>query len=334
MKKLLLSLTMLFTFSLLTAQVPLNNGSFENWNGSASTQQPNGWTTALVGNIVTEVFGVQVPIPVNTYFGSRVTDAHNGSYALQLQPANVGIPGTEYNINFPGIAQLGIAGGFNIPLQTILDLVQLISGDTTGFDLNDIDPAVLSSLAQVFAPGDTCSKTPQSLNMWVKFAPASDDEAMIVAYSKLNGQPVGYAEATIDAPVNEYTYLSIPFEEAGTPCDSIVVIIMGGEFGTADLNTLLTVDDVTISPYQVGIDELTVPQFHTYPNPTTDYVRVAPEVAESYRCQLYDLQGRLLRVVESDGGQTSVDVSDLARGIYTLTIDQNGMTANHKVVVR
>lgn len=333
MKKLLLSLTMLFTFSLLTAQVPLNNGSFENWNGSASTQQPNGWTTALVGNIVTEVFGVQVPIPVNTYFGSRVTDAHNGSYALQLQPANVGIPGTEYNINFPGVAQLGVAEGFNIPLQAILDIVSMFT-DTTGANPGDIDPTVLTSLAQVFAPGDSCSKTPQSLNFWMKFAPMENDEVQVIAYSRSNGQPVSYAEASIDQPANEYTYVSIPFDTPGQPCDSISIIIMAGNFGTADLNTVLLVDDVTITPAGVGVADRNATQFHTYPNPATDYVRVAPEVAEPYRCQVYDLQGRLLRVVESDGGQATVDVSDLARGIYTLTIDQNGMTSNHKVVVR
>lgn len=333
MKKLLLSLTMLFTFSLLTAQVPLNNGSFENWNGSASTQQPNGWTTALVGNIVTEVFGVQVPIPVNTYFGSRVTDAHNGSYALQLQPANVGIPGTEYNINFPGVAQLGVAEGFNIPLQAILDIVSMFT-DSTGVNPGDIDPTVLTSLAQVFAPGDSCSKTPQSLNFWMKFAPMENDEVQVIAYSRSNGQPVSYAEASIDQPANEYTYVSIPFDTPGQPCDSISIIIMAGNFGTADLNTVLLVDDVTITQAGVGVADRNATQFHTYPNPATDYVRVAPEVAEPYRCQVYDLQGRLLRVVESDGGQATVDVSDLARGIYTLTIDQNGMTSNHKVVVR
>ena len=247
MKKLLLSLTILFTVSVLTAQVPLYNGSFENWGA----QQPNGWTTALVGNVLIDVFGAQVPMPVNTFFGTQVSDAHAGSTALQLHPANVGVPGTQYNINFPGIAQLGVAGGFNIPLQTILDLVDMISGgDTTGFDPGDFDPSVLASLAQVLAPGDSCSRTPQSINMWVKFSPAGDDEMGVIAYSKSNGQPVGYAEITLDEPINEYTYLSIPFEEAGTPCDSLVVIIMAGTFGTADLGTAMWVDDVTISPYQ------------------------------------------------------------------------------------
>lgn len=333
MKKLLLSLTILFSVSLLTAQVSLYNGSFENWSGTANAQQPDGWTTALVGNVVTEVFGVQVPIPVNTYFGRQVTEAHSGSSALQLIPSNVGIPGTQYNMNFPGIAQLGVASGFNIPLQTILDLVDMLT-DTTGANPGDIDPTVLASLAQVFAPGDACSKTPQSLNFWMKFAPAGDDEVQVIAYSKSNGQPVGYAETTIDQPANEYTYVSVPFDAAGQSCDSLVVIIMAGNFGTADPSTAMWVDDVTISPYQVGVDESDAPQFHTYPNPATDYVRVAPAVSEPYTCQVLDLEGRLLRVVESNGEQCSVDVSDLASGLYMLKIDQKGRVANHKIVVR
>ena len=333
MKKLLLSLTILFTVSVMTAQVPLYNGSFENWSGSAGAQQPNGWTTALVGNVLMEVFGAQVPIPVNTYFGTQVSDAHSGTSALQLQPATVGIPGTQYSMNFPGVAQLGVAGGFNIPLQTILDLVDMFT-DTTGANPGDFDPTVLSSLAQVFAPGDTCTRTPQALNMWVKFAPAGDDEVMIIAYSKVNGQPVGYAETTISEPINDYTFVSVPFDEAGSPCDSLVVIVMAGNFGTADLSTLMWVDDVTISPYQVGVEESAAPKFYTYPNPATDYVRVAPAISEPYTCQVLDLQGRLLRVVESNGEQCSVDVSDLASGLYMLKIDQNGKVANHKIVVR
>ncbi|MBP5205160.1 MAG: T9SS type A sorting domain-containing protein, partial [Bacteroidales bacterium] len=142
------------------------------------------------------------------------------------------------------------------------------------------------------------------------------------------------AEITLDEPINEYTYLSIPFEEAGTPCDSLVVIIMAGTFGSADLGTAMWVDDVTISPYQVGLEESNAPKFYTYPNPATDYVRVAPAVSEPYTCRVLDLEGRLLRVVESNGEQCSVDVSDLASGLYMLKIDQNGKVANHKIVVR
>ena len=334
MKKLLLSLMILFSVSLLTAQVSLYNGSFENWSGAASAQQPDGWTTALVGNVVTEVFGVQVPIPVNTYFGSKATDAHGGTYALQLQPANVGIPGTQYNINFPGTAQLGVAEGFNIPLQVILDLVSMFTDTTGTADPGDIDPTVLASLAQILAPGDSCSKTPQSLNFWMKFAPMEDDEVQVIAYTKSNGQPVSYAEASIDQSANEYTYVSIPFDTPGQPCDSITIIIMAGTFGTADLNTVMLVDDVTITPAGVGVADRDALQFFTYPNPATDYVRVAPAINEPYQCSLYDLEGRLLRTMESSGDQATMQLNGLSKGVYMLEMVQAGRTAVKKVVVR
>ena len=334
MKKLLLSLMILFSVSLLTAQVQLYNGSFENWTGATTTQQPDGWTTALVGNVVTEVFGMQVPIPVNTYFGSRATDAHSGTYALQLQPANVGIPGTQYNINFPGTAQLGVAEGFNIPLQVILDLVSMFTDTTGTADPGDIDPTVLASLAQILAPGDSCSKTPQSLNFWMKFAPMEDDEVQVIAYTKSNGQPVSYAEASIDQSANEYTYVSIPFDTPGQPCDSITIIIMAGTFGTADLNTVMLVDDVTITPAGVGVADRDALQFFTYPNPATDYVRVAPAINEPYQCSLYDLEGRLLRTMESSGSQATMQLNGLSKGVYMLEMVQDGRTAVKKVVVR
>jgi len=335
MKKLFLSLTMVCAVALLAAQTPVNNGGFENWSGDATTaQQPTGWTTVLAGDILTEMFGMQIPVPVSTTFGTRITDAHSGSYALQLQPAEVGIPGTEYSALFPGIAQLGVAEGFQIPMQTILDIVSLFSGDSTGVDPSQIDPAALASLAQVLAPGDTCSKTPQALNLWVKYAPVNDDEAVILAFTKLNGQYVGYAEYDIDEAVNEYTLVSAPFEQAGEPCDSLYIIIMSSSMDSADPNTILCVDDVSITPFVVGVNDPAEPKFYTYPNPATEYVRVAPAVSEPYTCQVFDLEGRLLRVVESNGEQCTVDVSDLASGVYTLRVDQKGRVTNQKVVVR
>jgi len=334
MKKLLLSLTLVCAVALLTAQTPVNNGGFENWSGDATAQQPVGWTTVLAGDILTEMFGVQIPIPVSTNFGTRITDAHSGSSALQLQPAEVGIPSTEYSALFPGIAQLGVAQGFQIPLQTILDIASLLSGDSTGVDPGQIDPSALASLAQVLAPGDTCSKTPQAINLWVKYAPANDDEAVILAFTKLNGQYVGYAEYDIDDAVNEYTLITAPFEQAGAPCDSLYIIIMSSSADSADPNTILCVDDVSITPFTVGVADLNEPKFYTYPNPATEYVRVAPSVSDPFTCQVFDLQGRLLRVVESNGEQCTVDVSDLANGIYTLRVDQKGRVTNQKIMVR
>ena len=75
-------------------------------------------------------------------------------------------------------------------------------------------------------------------------------------------------------------------------------------------------------------------QFHTYPNPATDYVRVAPASNEPYQCSLYDLEGRLLRTMESSGSQATMQLNGLSKGVYMLEMVQDGRTAVKKVVVR
>ena len=144
MKKKLLVIALMCGALAMSAQNTVNNGGFENWtSGSAVNQQPTGWTTGLIGNIMVDFLGQQVPIPINTYFGSKSTDAHTGSAALKLNPDSIGISMLGIGYPFPSVAQLGEASGFNIPLSTIMSVVDLIgaisSGDTSGLDVDDID---------------------------------------------------------------------------------------------------------------------------------------------------------------------------------------------------
>ena len=61
---------------------------------------------------------------------------------------------------------------------------------------------------------------------------------------------------------------------------------------------------------------------------------VAPAVNEPYQCSLYDLEGRLLRTMESSGSQATMQLNGLSKGVYMLEMVQDGRTAVKKVVVR
>ncbi len=341
MKKLFFILTTLAFVNVLAAQNTLPNEGFENWSGGGtlSQEQPDDWTTGLLGNVLVQLYGIDLPVPVNAYFGEKSTDAHSGSYALNLHAATVGIPYTSYSYKFPGIAQLGRAAGFEIPLSTILSVVDIISslsqGDTSGIDFDDLDLESLTPLLQALAPGAPVAQTPAHLNMWVKFHPYGNDMLNVIAYSKLNGIPVGFAEYSSADAFDEYTLLRIPFENALEPCDTLAVIIVSGGISTND-STELLIDDISVD-YELdddAVNEYAVSAFSCYPNPAEDFVCIQPTFDGAYQYELLDMQGRVVLASAQAQGLTRVSTYGLAPGLYLLNVCQQGQTCSMKVLVR
>lgn len=338
MKKNLLVIALLCGALTMTAQNTVNNGGFENWtSGSAVTQQPTGWTTGLIGNIMVDFFGQQVPIPINTYFGSKSTDAHTGSTALKLNPDSIGISMLGIGYPFPAIAQLGTASGFNIPLSTIMSVVDLIgtisSGDTSDFNFDDIDFESLASLMQVMAPGDQLTQTPGHLNMYVKFHPEEGEAMYVIAFSKMGGIPVGIAYYTTQETFDEYTLVSVPFDSPLVPCDSINIIIGCGGVASHKTTELL-VDDITFDFVPDGVNSYERSMFSVSPNPAAGQFFINPDENAPYAYQMFDLQGRVICAENNCEGVSSVNTSNLAKGVYVLKINQNGKSFPQKVVVR
>lgn len=313
------------------------NNSFENWSSSESTEQPNGWTTGLIGNVLVEIFGQPVPIPINTYFGSKSTDTHSGSFALKVQSKEVGIAGTSYSYPFPGMVQYGVCQGFNIPLSAISSLVDLIgnvsSGDSTGFNLDDLDYESLATLEQALARGDALSQTPAHLNLWVKFQPSGDDALSVFAFSKLGGAFVGTAEYSTTESFDEYTQISIPFDNALAPCDSLAIIIIGGS-ASSNAETVLWIDDVTVDFTPDGVETHNAHSFTLSPNPTQGQFFIAPQDETHYSYAIYDMQGREVYRETNCAGVVSVNTVKLLKGVYCVMIDQNGKRDVKKIVIR
>lgn len=320
MKKTIFTLLFAFTMCGLFAQNVPNSG-FESWSNS----QPTSWTTSLNGNIITELFGMEVPIPVSVNFGSSTSDAHGGSQALQLSASVFGIPGTDYSYLLPGIAQLGVSSGFNIPLDMILTIAQ---GDFSNIDFSDL--STLSTLAQMLSPGDACSTTPYSVKMWVKYLPDGGDSLNVVAYTKSAGMPVSYAYFSTGATMNDYTQIEAQFDSPLAACDSICIIIVSGSFQTSE-NTVLKVDDVVLD-YTSGVMDRHDKNFAVYPNPAEDRLTIqGPDGKFNY--QMHDLTGRLLMSGYGENLEV-LNVSSLPAGVYMLRMQSDRQTVTQKVIVR
>lgn len=324
MKKHIFTLAITLSALFAMAQNTVPNGGYESWTGG----KPDNWTTTISGNVmVTLPYVGDIPYPLSANFGSQVTDAHSGSYALKLKASSIGIPSTEYTITIPGIAQLGAAGEFSIPMSTITDLM---NGGIDSVNAENIED--LATFLNLVASGMPCTSTPYELKMWVKYLPASLDTMRVIAFTKLGGVPVSYAQYTNTQTMSDYTQITIPFDNPYAACDSVCIMILAGGMST-NVNTELFVDDVEFD-YHVGVVDQVSPKVNIYPNPATDQFRIVPASGERYQYRLVDITGRCLASGRNVSGAVDVDVRALVPGVYMLYIEQKNQTLTKKVVVR
>lgn len=323
MKKTAVLFAVLLCLAGLQAQTPVMNGDFELW----SYGKPVGWTGGLHGTLTSSMLN----LPVELTFCSQSTEAHSGSYAVKLQSADFTIPYVGYSFNLPGILQVGEASGFSIPMEDLIQLIQILQDTTSTPDLDSIDIEAFYSLAQLASPGVPCTSTPRYVTMWVKYQPDGEDEVTVIAATKRNGEFVDYATGNFgDLNPNEYQQISVGFENPGTECDSIMIIV----FSAMSLNSasVLYVDDVALSN-SVSVAEFEKIHENVYPNPASDVLNIEMEGDAAYRWALRDLTGRTLKSGVGQG-KTAVDVRAYPAGLYMLTVENAGQKQTRKVVIR
>ena len=322
MKKITVLFTFLLCFVGLQAQNTIPNGEFELW----SYGNPVGWTGGLHGTLTS-----YINIPVEVSFCSQTTDAHTGSYAVKVQSADFTVPYVGYSFNLPGVLQVSEAPGFSIPLQDLINLIQLFQDTTSTPNFDSIDIESFASLMQLAAPGVPCTSTPRYVTMWAKYQAVDDDEMTVIAVTKRNGEFVDYAYETFgDLNPNDYQQISVEFENPGVECDSIMIIIMSAT--SLNSNSVLYVDDVKLSN-GVGIADFESVHENVYPNPASDVLNIEVEGEETYQWELRDLTGRILKSGEGTG-KTTVDVRRYPAGVYMLAFSVGNQKQTRKVVIR
>lgn len=337
MKKQLSFLMMMFVTVGLSAQTQVNNAGFENWTQG----RPDGWTTYVSGEVTTTlpIIG-NYAYPVSCEFGSQTTDAFSGSYALKLQAASIGLEGIM-SYTLPGIAQLGTAGTFSIPLSTIQELLN----NPDSLDMEDL--MSLSSLRNVVADGMACTRTPVSIKMRVKYLP-QNDTLTIMAFTSTQdtdmeddttdeydilGEIVSEAFFQTVQTIPEYTEIEIPFDDPLVECDRLRIIIMAGSLQSANTATELYLDDIRLD-YGTDVPVQKAGRVRVYPNPAQDFLYVESGTGDTFRCRLVDLTGRTVAAQENVSGQSVLNVKSLAPGIYLLKMEQGGQTITRKVAIK
>ncbi len=103
--------------------------------------------------------------------------------------------------------------------------------------------------------------------------------------------------------------------------DSIAFAV--GDSGLIVRNTKLDLDLMEND----GLEEISI-----YPNPVSDVLSIRNEKAEIEKVQVFNMQGKLMRTIDSNFDQ--IDLSELGTGIYCLTISTKKNRAVHKLIKR
>lgn len=95
----------------------------------------------------------------------------------------------------------------------------------------------------------------------------------------------------------------------------------------------VVIDNLTITSPTAGTDSVDLKGFSVFPNPTTNVVTVANANALVSSLVIADLNGRTVKTAKFEGvNEATVNVSDLASGVYMMTISSDKGTTTKKIV--
>ena len=328
---LLIVLTIVFSFSSkVNAQsVDLD---FESW---ANANENRDWSTGIsLGSLVT------------LQFGTRSTDKHSGTYALQIQPQRFhGLLG-QGAMNIPGICQLGRNKALNLGITQILALLELFSGD---FDITDITElgTLVEDFSDLIGPGFPISRTPESVEFWTKFQPASEGDTISITViatawnsTTKTSDLVAYGMYIETSSIPEYQKITLGVDPI-TPniqADTLKIIISCGG-SSPNLNTKMWIDDMKINGAELSLTA-SVSEFdngiicNIFPNPAVGKITVSPENQnKEYALRVYDIQGKMIWEKLQLIGEVELDITQYVAGAYLFELNQDNKKMTKKIVI-
>lgn len=117
---------------------------------------------------------------------------------------------------------------------------------------------------------------------------------------------------------------TIYYSDAGSYDVSLTVTDANGE-------STLVMEDYIIVHNCTGLNNQAQELISISPNPATDLIKISGLNGETARVKLYDLAGKL--VYEKSTVVNAIDVSEIIRGMYLLSIEADGSFIQRKIVI-
>ena len=123
--------------------------------------------------------------------------------------------------------------------------------------------------------------------------------------------------------------VSMKYNAAQTACESFSY----GEVEDYTVNISDNRNDYNNNPFAEELGNDAVEVYTIYPNPATDRLVVSLKGIEGeVSLRIYDLQGRLVKETTLNNFDTEINVDDLAKGVYIISVDEEKMPINKRFV--
>ncbi|NLN74607.1 MAG: T9SS type A sorting domain-containing protein [Bacteroidales bacterium] len=210
-----------------------------------------------------------------------------------------------------GLKAQDIGGLFLVPSGDIT--VQIGADDSVRFDIQiaiaNFGPAVLTT-------GDVLY---YSLGLDSQYPPTPQGVALPEGYEVPVGEGVSFQqqELAIKVPADVY---QVCFKTFGTSL---------GEDPNPDNDEVC----FTLTVQSTSIEETSLEQFNVYPNPASDVVQISSPV-NFQTLRVFDMTGREIYTEIVNANNTSLNVSNLNKGIYLITLEGENSKVTKKLSVR
>jgi hypothetical protein len=121
-------------------------------------------------------------------------------------------------------------------------------------------------------------------------------------------------------------------------CDSLIFELFSSDVGSFGMNTpaFFCMDDLITENSSLQWVGISKDAIKVFPNPVQDYIVISGLQSHVVNCQMKDLSGRVLldQQVQTARGGIRLEFGHLPKGIYLLSILQEGQLWTHKIQIR
>jgi len=178
-------------------------------------------------------------------------------------------------------------------------------------------------------PGFPLSGRVDTLYGLYKFLPENGDSMNISIGCYKNGGSFGGGFKLTGVAQNTYAIFKIPITYLNGLIPDSGLIQLESAWKEPKGNSKLFIDNLNFNPvYGVAIDPISKKEMLiVYPNPANKMLRIIlPQGGGNYHANITDLRGTVVKSLEVTGELNTVNISELAAGVYSIAILETGAT--------
>lgn len=265
-------------------------------------------TTPFAASYPTSTKAFQVENALTTYFTSTATD--RTSQGFQFNEATFG----DVLATYGNDEQVMVTYPFALGNSVVDTYDGMVDYTYNGFPVSE----ALVGNAYAWLDGEGTLNLPNGVSLanvvrYKSIDTAATNVPLLGAAELMRVQYEYYDYADQNLPVFIHTTISLALPGGGAPLAQLSMVLSKYEANYVGINE---------------VDEFT---FNVFPNPATNEIRVEGEFSAEAKGSIVDQSGRVLKSMNVQNGQT-IDIADLAVGVYLLTIQDNGFVTTKTVV--